>query len=481
MVAVRAFDVVSPVTGDSLNAALDALVSDASTAPASVRLTFAQRAQRLFAAMEATALADLEKAGESDRSLQRKAAAGGTRSRSESKRQTKRGKLVNQNPDIANDVAKGEMGNEHVDALADAAEKSGGDAANDPELIDELKSTRPDDAHKVTRRWLEKRDDTTQTRYDRQRERRSVTSGPHLPTGCAGINGRGDDESVNEIVAAVEKRADEMYLADGGRDVPDHKHPRTHQQRMFDALYELTCGPNANLADLAGLNTDLAGLDDADNSTSSPTTPAAPSAARAPNPRSMIHNFITVDHDAETQIRAACPNSSGYLPESVLERYACGAMIGGTVFNQRGEILWFGRKRRYATPAQFAALVARDKGCVQCGAHPSRCQAHHLDPFNAPVQGETNVEDMALMCTSCHIWLHDNKLTLYRQQQAPPDDDPDPPSQVVIELPGGHKHQRRKPSADTRPHKQTRQTWRTRAATPEEIAPKNPNKRTRTT
>ena len=101
---------------------------------------------------------------------------------------------------------------------------------------------------------------------------------------------------------------------------------------------------------------------------------------------------------------------------------------------------------RFATPTQFAALVARDNGCVLCGADPSRCQAHHLKPFEAEVKGKTNIDELALLCTSCHTWVHDAKQTLYYLVHEQIGDDPargSPPTLV----------------------------WRTRPATPKETAP----------
>jgi len=228
-----------------------------------------------------------------------------------------------------------------------------------------------------------------------------------------------------------------MYIADGGRDVPDHEHPRTHQQRLFDAAYELIMSEPA--AGTITKDTDEATGDNTHAGQAAsggpvPKTTATP--PKAPTPRTMLHVTLTVDDEAEQQIRAACPNGKGYLPDTVLERYACGSMLGGTVFNQRGEVLWHGRGRRLASPAQWAALIIRDGGCVLCGADPSRCQAHHLKPFEAPVEGETNIDELALVCTSCHHWLHDDKHTLYylvaerfdeAARGSPPKGEPGPP------------------------------------------------------
>ena len=424
--------------------ALSCVVGDVAALSPGVGVRLAQAAQREFAAIEAQHLAALKKAGASDRDVERRAAAGGTRSRRESSKQKKRADAVGENPDLAKKLGDGDIGDEHLDAIADAAAKSGGDAARDTELIKELEDTKPDDAHKVTTKWLERReDDSAQSRYDRQRARRKAIKGRGVTSGCSTIELHGTDEQRAEMWARIEARANELYIADGGRDVPDSEHPRTYMQRLFDAAYELIMHqPAAGTVQTSVINTrdiDTGSRDgedegdsgsegrndtgtkndgnsgnDGDSETGGQRGPVrSATKSSAPSPRTMLHVTLTVDDEAEQQIRAACPNGSGYLPDTVLERYACGAMLGGTVFSKAGQILWHGRDRRHASPAQFAALVVRDGGCVWCGADVSRCQVHHLNPFNAPVQGETNIDELALVCTSCHHWLHDDKLTLY--------------------------------------------------------------------
>ena len=477
MVGVRATVGAKAATDESLEAQVRAagtvllgLVGDVNAIEAGVRVRLAQRAQREFAAVESAALAELKAAGATDREVTRRAAAGGTRSRKESSKLSKRADAVKENPTLAEKLGDGSLGADHVDAIARAAAESGGDAAKDEALIRELEESKPDDAHKVTNKWLERRnEDGAQSRYDRQRSRRKVIKGRHISSGCSTIELHGSDEDRQEMWQRIEQRAHQMYLSDGGRDVPDHEHPRTYQQRLFDAAYELIMQKPA------------AGRVAAAPETDDGTTPAS---SRAPHARSLIHVALTVDDEAEGAIRAASLNGQGYLPDSVLERYACGSMVGGTVFNQRGQILWYGRARRYASPAQFEALVARDHGCVLCGADPSRCEAHHLDPFNAPVAGETNIDDMALVCSPCHHWIHDQKLTLFRNL-APPD------SGSVSKSKGP-----RRSEADRRPGRQSagpdqhanskvgsplddaarKPTWHTRPATPDEIAPSTPSR-----
>ena len=215
---------------------------------------------------------------------------------------------------------------------------------------------------------------------------------------------------------------------------------------MFDAGYELLTNTSTSLEDGSGKVRSVV------------------------HPRAMIHVSLTVDDQDAQLIRAECPNGAGYLPDSVLDTYGCEAVIGGTVFNSKGEPIWFGRTRRYATPSQFAALVARDGGCVLCGRDPSRCEAHHIQPFNSPNRGETNIEDLALVCTSCHHGLHDTKRTLIWQHAPPnqgpnPDDDDDDGNESPI---GVHT-------------KGAQRTWTTRPATPGEIAPTKPKNKAKPT
>ena len=179
---------------------LTRVVADVAALPPGVGVRLAQAAQREFAAVEAQHLAALKKAGASDRDVQRRAAAGGTRSRKESSKQKKRADAVGENPDLAKKLGSGDLGTEHVDALAEAAAKSGGDAARDTELIKELEDAKPDDAHKVTAKWLERRDDdSAQSRYDRQRSRRKCVKGRSLTSGCSTIELHGTDEARAEM------------------------------------------------------------------------------------------------------------------------------------------------------------------------------------------------------------------------------------------------------------------------------------------
>ena len=73
------------------------------------------------------------------------------------------------------------------------------------------------------------------------------------------------------------------------------------------------------------------------------------------------------------------------------------------VFLSRMEgIVAYGRNRRFASPGQWKALIARDVGCSfpGCDVPPQWCQVHHVVPWVAG--GKTNLDNLALVCGFHH-------------------------------------------------------------------------------
>ncbi len=99
--------------------------------------------------------------------------------------------------------------------------------------------------------------------------------------------------------------------------------------------------------------------------------------------------------------------SGEVVTSAEIDRLCCDAVIHRCVADQTGAILNFGRGRRTASPQQFLALVARDRGCRQpgCDRPPQWFEAHHLRPFAAR-GGLTNLDEMALLCHHHHHLLH---------------------------------------------------------------------------
>ncbi len=129
---------------------------------------------------------------------------------------------------------------DQADVIASAADKTSGDAARDEEFIDQVASTPPDQAKKVADEWVRNhtKADDVQDEHDRQRRLRGVKRWTtDRNTHVLAIEG--DEASIDRVEHAIGERSKELYRMDGGRDLPPGKHPRTRNQRDFDAAVEL--------------------------------------------------------------------------------------------------------------------------------------------------------------------------------------------------------------------------------------------------
>ncbi len=85
---------------------------------------------------------------------------------------------------------------------------------------------------------------------------------------------------------------------------------------------------------------------------------------------------------------------------------ACDAGITPILASTLGEPLAVGRESRTATPAQWAALIARDIGCIGegCTRPASWCEAHHFPAWQH--DGRTDLDKLALVCKHEHYLVH---------------------------------------------------------------------------
>jgi HNH endonuclease len=80
----------------------------------------------------------------------------------------------------------------------------------------------------------------------------------------------------------------------------------------------------------------------------------------------------------------------------------------------RSEVLDLGRSTRLVTPALRRALELRDRGCCGpgCDRPPEWCDAHHL--VHWAQGGETNLDNLVLLCRRHHVLLHEGGWHLAR-------------------------------------------------------------------
>ena len=347
--------------------------------------------RRRLDATEAGIVADRYEAGASDSQVEDLFTRDGKTSKAKARKTASRGKAVHANPTIATKLADGDLSTEQADVLADAADESDGAAACDEDLIEAVSKATPEQGRRKAKNWVTKRKsvDEVQKTHDRQHRNRCVYRN-RTGDGREQLIIEGPGHELDGMERRIGDQANHEYRADGGRDVPRHKHPRTRDQRRYDAAKKLVLGDHG----------------DAGSGKAKKQKPAGR--------RSTM--FVTLSLDQLTGVDrstvTACDGTQ--LSPSVVEQLACESDFVGVVFDQNGDVLWQGRRHRHATSAQVRALIVRDGGCVECGAHHDQCVAHHVLPWEAPRKGETNIDNLVFLCERCHVRLHQRNLTLVR-------------------------------------------------------------------
>lgn len=96
---------------------------------------------------------------------------------------------------------------------------------------------------------------------------------------------------------------------------------------------------------------------------------------------------------------------------TTVQQLVCANGFAPLLLGDNGEVLMLGHTQRRFSPAQVQALRARDGGCVNCGAPPGWCDAHHID-FWARDDGPTDIDNGVLLCENCHRLIHKSAFAL---------------------------------------------------------------------
>ncbi|HEY6508281.1 MAG TPA: DUF222 domain-containing protein, partial [Vicinamibacterales bacterium] len=94
-------------------------------------------------------------------------------------------------------------------------------------------------------------------------------------------------------------------------------------------------------------------------------------------------------------------------------RLACDASVVRMQHDHGGTVLDVGRKTRTIPPAIRRALHARDNRCQFPGCNALRCDAHHIEHWVDG--GETNLDNLLLLCRRHHRSVHEGTIRLKRQ------------------------------------------------------------------
>ena len=288
-------------------------------------------------------------------------------------------RLLRDHPDTADALADGEITSAHVRTLVRAAKRLGPDvlAESEPILLPLAKAAPPAQVgHAVDRiAQATDADDDRDARALRQHADRYLLLSPGLDGG-RNVTGYLDEAAALKVEAMFTAYAQPHPLPD---ESPD---PRSLGQRQADALTEL--------AELAL------------------TRPDVPTVGRQPVTVTLTTDRETLRNEAPTwaptsAVAAVFRHAFG---QAALDRLTCCADITPAIVTAWGEPLALGRTARYANATLMKALWLRDGGCVNPGCTNQRVHAHHIVEWQHG--GDTNLANMALVCSRDHTLLHEH-------------------------------------------------------------------------
>ncbi len=268
----------------------------------------------------------------------------------------------------------GQIGLRHLRLLAKAADHLDNFADLERPLLDIAQGCEPGELANlvdvlISQSRPEHLDDEETVRHQKRGVSLSL-----LPNGLYRLDGLLDTVAGQRLRDALQ----------AGMDRPTPEDQRTPKQRRADALDDLVSSATANRRHL-GVN----GL------------------------------TITIDADNLPDRIGATLDSTPIGPDT-FDLLTCTAVISVVLGTTRGTQfipLRLARTVRTATPAQWAALTLRDKGCIRCGRAVRYCQAHHIVHWAAG--GSSDLDNFCLLCSRCHHDLHNGHFSIEMVDHVP--------------------------------------------------------------
>ena len=267
-------------------------------------------------------------------------------------------------PETSKGLREGDISYDNARILANANQRG---TIDEKELLDDARSQSPDRFGATVRKHEQRRsEDDGVSRLEHQRSRRFARIRTDQDDGMTVLYGRFDPITGAGIETALSKKMNELWQEE------DPQNRATPAQRMADALALLLTRPGG---DKDGASQD-------------------------------VKLLVIADYDTlSRQLHNARLENGTPIPAGELRRLACDAQILPAIFRGPSAPMDMGMARRKASPTQRAALIARDRACIGCGAKAAWCQAHHIMHWQHG--GPTNLDNMCLLCSRCHHNVHD--------------------------------------------------------------------------
>jgi len=370
------------------------------------RLGLIKKSESRLAAMKTAALAEYASRG--GEGLARRVALDELQaSKQQARREVETASQFSRVPETLDALGTGEIPVDHARQIAKAASQG---PVDETVLVE---AARREDFGTFSRTLRdhqhEQSGDDGKSLFAKQRERRTLRVFKSPDDGMFNLNGWFDPEAGNRIEAALAAEERRLRNDDNSAD------QATFDQRLADALENLVCADTGD---------------------------------RRPQGTTLI---LTAEWDmVNSKIADVRLPDGDLLPMGEALWLACNADVLPCVFNTNNQELWVGRKHRLATEAQRAALIVRDKHCIGCGRSAVWCEAHHIQEWFKG--GRTDIDNLVLVCTSCHHNIHDDGWQVHRKSDGAYELMP-PPKPYAHQRPWQSKPD--KPSQETDPFPET--------------------------
>jgi len=334
------------------------------------RLTFMGRARSSLAALEADVVAEVSRR-EGDAAAEETLRRTQKRSRAGARKAVKTAAQLEWAPSVAGKLADGAITPEAAGLILDAA----GETPVDHGALLDAAEEEPDDLFRKTlKEHVNERtsEEELQQRRARQRRRRRASISEQAD-GMFHLYAQLDPLTGNQVRNALLAKSDELFRSE------DSKNRATYPQRFADALAELIYNNTGN---------------------------GAPPG---------VELIVLADYDqVHDQITNARLTDETRLTEAETLAIACDAKILPGIFNKHTGDALLGRSQRKIPKWLRKQLIARDGGCIGCGAHYKICQVHHIRHWKHG--GETTLENTCLLCWRCHqvrVHRHGEQITCH--------------------------------------------------------------------
>ena len=293
-------------------------------------------------------------------------AAKGKTTKGAAEKQARLGQTLNNHPEVADAVDKGELSPDTVDALTPTL--TGDHSGDVAELVEHCKGATPGQARAAGSAFREAHPPAGSTPKDREHALREKRSLRFMPNGDGTTNVSG---TLTDLDARTVQEALRSII--GKPTIGDH---RTFEQQLADALVQLCSAHN---------NGQVHG-------------------GRSNLPTILV--VIDVNDLNGTSHGPGYTSRGDVIPAEAVRRMTSNANLQRVILDDSIP-LDLGRLSRLATPDQWRALVARDGGCRfdGCQIPAEWCEVDHIHEWDAQT-GHTNINLLVLWCLYHHHLRH---------------------------------------------------------------------------